>query len=341
MRLANPIVAFVLCTCAAALAQELRPVGAANGASSVTDAFPGFDTEGESFSLERKEPRWFSFITGPDCADAPSQMDYCRSLEADGSFSKAARQYDALVREWPTSAEAPAAQLRLAEIREVKDLDYEEAFSQYRYMLDFFSMQCDYNAISAKLYELAGKMREEGKTIIFFRFKNTVDVRRAFEAAVLRAPGAAWVPEAMLTIADLREEEGKDAEAVKVYENLRNIHHGSRESAVALFREATARMRLLREYSYNRDRCMDTLLFLESAAKSCDRAYAETINEYLLEARTMLEDEAYRAAKFYDGKMRTRRSAIKAYSRFLSEFPDGAHAGEARLRLEELKGDEK
>ena len=330
-----------MCACAAAFAQELRPVGAANGAHTVTDAFPGFDVEGDAFSPERKEPRWFSFITGPSRDDAPSQLEYCRSLEADESFSKAARQYDALVREWPTSAEAPVAQLRLAEIRETKDLDYEEAFTQYRYMLDFFSMQCDYNAIAAKLYELAGKMREEGKTIIFFRFKNTVDVRRSFESAVLRAPGAPWVPAAMLTIADLREEEGKDEEAVKVYENLRNIHHGSKESAIACFREASARMRLIREYSYNRERCLDTLSFLESAVKTCDRAYVETIEGYLSETRSMLEEEAYRSAKFYDGKMRTRRSAINAYDRFLAEFPDGAHAAEARARLEELKGEEK
>ena len=330
-----------MCACAAAFAQEVRPIGAANGVRAITDAFPGFGTEGESFAPERKAPRWFSFIMGPDREDVVSQMEHCRSLEAAGSFSKAARQYDALVREWPTSAEAPAAQLRLAEIRETEDLDYEEAFYQYRYLLDFFTVQCDYKAVSSKLYELAGKMREEGKTVLFFRFKNTVDVRRAFEAAVLRAPGAAWVPEAMLTIADLREEEGLDSEAVKVYENLRNIYHGTPESEVACFREAVVRMRLLREHSYNKERCLDTISFLESAVKTYKGEGAETLGEYLAEARAVFEDEAYRSAKFYDGKMRTRSSAINAYRRFLLEFPDGARAEEARSRLAELEGEGK
>ena len=49
------------------------------------------------------------------------------------------------------------------------------------------------------------------------------------------------------------------------------------------------------------------------------------------------EDEAYRAALFYDSRMRTKRSAISAYERFLSDYPTSRHAEDVRRRLEALK----
>lgn len=321
-------------------AQELNTPGAVQNARFATDAYPGFDY-GKEFTPERKEPRWFAFISGPDCGDAAAQMVHCRSLEAEENWSKAARQLDALVREWPTSREAPEAQLALAKIREERDEDLEEAFSEYRYLLDFYSLACDYNAVADKLYEIAGKMRVEGKTIVFFRFKNTSDVRRAFEAAVLHAPGAKWAPKAMLEIADLREEEGHDVEAVKVYENLRNIHYGTPEASASIVREAKARMRILKACGYNRDRSRDTLAFLEMALKSCKGDDFELVEGFISEAKALIEDEAYRAAVFYDSRMRTKRSAINALEGFLSEYPGSAHAADVRTRLEELKGAEK
>jgi len=320
-------------------AQDLNMPGSASNARFATDAYPGFDSSKE-FAPERKEPRWFAFINGPDCDDAASQMVHCRSLEGEGKWSKAAKQLDALVREWPTSKEAPEAQLALARILEERD-ELEDAFAEYRYLIDFFSLSCDYNAVADKLYEIACKMRVEGKTIMFFRFRNTVDVRRAFEAAVLRAPGAKWAPKAMLEIADLREEEGRDDEAVKVYENLRNIHYGKPEAAESIVREAKTRMRILRACGYNRDRSRDTLAFLEMALKSSKGDAVGVIDGFIAETKALIEEEAYRAAVFYDSRMRTRRSAINALEGFLAEYPGSAHAAEVKARLEELKGAEK
>jgi hypothetical protein len=235
------------------------------------------------------------------------------------------------------SAEAAKAQLMLAEIQLEKLHDLDEAFSEFRYLLDFYSLQCDYNAVADRLYRVAGMMREEGKTILFFRFRNTVDVRRAFECCVLRAPGAEWVPDAMLTIADLREEEGKLAEAIKVCENLRNIHPDGVQAKDALVKEAKLRMDVLREYGYNRMRCRDTIDFLRLAEAGCASEVRAEVSGWSEEARGMLEDEAYLAAKFYDSKTRTVRSAISAYERFLAEFPLSVRAAEVKARLEQLK----
>ena len=335
-----PILALALALAAAAplcAADHPTPGVSPGGVTRyATDAYPGFDSETEIVSPERKEPKWFSFINGPNRDNAADQLAYCGELMAAGDYSKARKHLDALVREWPTSPEAPKAQLQLAETLLNKLLLYEDAFAEYRYLLDFYSLQCDYNAVADKLYQVAGIMKREGKEIMFVRFANTVDVRRAFEACVLHAPGARWVPEAMLTIGGLREDEGKYDAAIKVYENLRNLHPESPEAKTAVAREAESRMICLRERSYNRSRGRETIDFLRSAIRWCRAEDAERIQELLAEAVAMVEEEAYRGAAFYDSSTRTLRSAINAYERFLSEYPNSARAAEVKARLDEL-----
>lgn len=312
-----------------------------SGARYATDAYPGFDDGDDVVKPERKEPRWLSFITGPSCETASETFAYCQELLKEKCWSKACRQLDALVREWPTAPEAAKAQQLLAETRLDCLGDTEDAFKEYRYLLDFYSLQCDYGAIADKLYAVAGRLKEEGKEVMFIRFANTVDVRRAYEACVLRAPGAKWVPAAMLTIASLREQDGRYEEAKKVYENLRNLYPSSDEAKTALLREATVRMEVLRQHAYNRARCADTLDYMKLALKSCRSEDVAAIQSFADEARGLLSEEAYESARFYDSRTRTKRSAVNAYERFLAEYPESVHAEEVRARVAELKGEGK
>ena len=306
-----------------------------------TDAYPGFDSEEDNVKPERKEPRWFQFIRGPKRDNAADQYAYCQELVKEENWSKACRELDALVRNWPTAPEAWKAQQQMAEIRLTKLDDAEEAFKDYRYLLDFYSLQCDYKTVADKLYQVAGILKLEGKEIMFVRFANTVDVRRAYEMCILRAPGAPWVPDAMLIVAGLREDEGKYKEAVKVYENLRNLYPGSEQAKTAVLREADARNIILKDHTYNRARTQDTIDFMKMALRVCRPEDAAAIQVHLDEALGLIEDEAYRGAKFYDSSTRTRRSAINAYERFLDEYPQSVHADEIRGRIAELKGAEK
>ena len=304
-----------------------------------TDAYPGFDSEDELLKPSRKEPRWFGWINGPKMDTAAEQFKYAASLESEESWKGAKKAYDALVREWPTSPEAAKAQKAVADICLGKLLDTADAFAEYRYLLDFYSAQCNYDEIVELLYQTAELMREEGKTILFFRFDNTVDVRRAYEAVVLRAPGAKFAPQAMLTVALLREDEDNQDTAATVYENLRSMYPNSPEAVVALYREAKARMVVLRRCEYNRERVRDTIGFLTFAIESgkLTQEEAEEVAQLRVEARALLEEEAYNAAKFYDSRTRTRRSALSAYQRFLDEYPTSDRAPEVRRRLLELQ----
>jgi len=341
MTLRRIVFCAVLSAAAAAFAAE--PVTSPGpGARYATDAYPGFDREEDILDQTKKEPGFFSWWSGPKYETPVEQLAWARKCAAEGSLGKARRAYDALVAEWPSSAEAPVAQKELADLCYEKDFDYEQAFAEYKYLTGFYSLQCDYDATVARMYEVARAMREAGKRILFFRFDNTTDVRRAFEAVVLRAPGASFAPQAMLAVAELREEDEDLEKAVEVYENLRSVYPGTREAKAALYREAKDRMEILREHEYNRVRSLDTVLFLKMALLAdADPAERADFEAWQAEASALVEDEAYKAAKFYDSRTRTRRSAVNAYERFLRVYPASRHADEIRDRLAELREDPK
>ena len=330
---------FATALAAAVLSADVMPSSSTRYA---TDAYPGFDRESEIVKDGKKTPRWFGWINGPKCATAAEQLAYAEECEANEEWRAARRGYDALVREWPTAPEAPKAQLRLAELYLNHYAESENAFKEYLYLLEYYSVECDYDQLASKLFEVAKQMRRDGKDFLFFHFLNTVDVRRAFEAVVLRSPGAPYAAEAMFTVAELRVEEEEYEKAVEVYENLRNLHPDSPEAKKALHLEAAARMQILRDHEYNRPRCLDTIAFLRMAlVTGTDSDERADYLAWKTEATKLLEDEAYRAAKYYDSRTRTRRSAINAYKRFISEYPASDHVSEAQARLAELEDEAK
>ncbi len=333
---------FLVCSVAIAaglplLAAQPAAVTPGPGVRYATDAYPGFDLEDEVIKPEKKTIGWFRWWSAPKMDSSAAQLAWAEELEAGGSLGRAGRAYDALVGEWPYSPEASVAQRKLADLR-AREEDYIDAVAEYRYLLDFYSAKCDYPSVAAIDYAMCEKMREQGKTIMFFRFANTVDVRRAYEALVLRAPGAPFVPDAMLTIAGLREDEDKEELAVVVYENLRNLYPNTRQARLAMHREAQARRKLLERHGYNRARIRDTIDFLKLAIRSdCTVDERKDYVAWLEQARKELDTATYMGNKFYDSRTRTRRSAINAYRLYLEDYPDGEHAEEARARLAQLE----
>ena len=92
-----------------------RVAGSGVGGNSpyATDAYPGFDGLDDLPKPEKKDTSWFLHVS----RDTPAeQLAYAQQMEAEGSLRAARRGYDALVREWPASPEAPKAQLALAMI---------------------------------------------------------------------------------------------------------------------------------------------------------------------------------------------------------------------------------
>ena len=324
-------------------APQQRVAGSGPGSSSqwATDQYPGFDGLDDLPTPEKKDKgwlwQWFG-IGKPAQESAATQLEWARKLEAQGDYKGAVKACDALVREWPSSPEAPLAQFAMACILEDKLQEYGDAFEEFAYLLDFYPRNCPFSKVVAEQYKLANLLLDTRRVFLGMSFTGDRELRQCYERIVRRAPGEDYVPAAMLKIADLRERDYDYEEAVKVYATLRNRYAGTVEARKALYLEAKARMWLVRRLAYNLPRCKDTESYLRTALRN-DPSHpdAEEMRTWLKELREYLAEDAWTRAKFYDSKQRTRHAAIASYEKFLSEHPDSSHADEARERIEKLK----
>ena len=326
------------CACAAALAAEPHRgvAGSSFAANSpyATDAYPGFDGLDDLKRPEKKDKSWFNWV---DRATPAEQYELAKELEAASSFRKARRACDALVREWPASPEAPHAQLRIVKIH-AYEKDYDDALEELEYLLDFYPSEVPYLELVEYLYKLTNLMVKEKKTMFGLSFTSDRVVRQHYESVVRRAPRASYVPEAMLKIADLREQNDEYEEAVLVYNQLIMKFPKTVEAEAAVYLQAKARMWLCRRLSYNIPRCVDTQKYLKMMIADHPRHdRVDEMKEWLAELEMHLEADAYRRAKFYDTKQRTPHAAAAAWERFLRDYPLSPHADEIRARIETLQ----
>ena len=328
----------VACACATALvAEPHRGVAGSSFAANspyATDAYPGFDGLDDLKRPEKKDKSWFNWV---DRATPAEQYELAKELEAASSFRKARRACDALVREWPASAEAPHAQLRIVKIY-AHEKDYDNALEELEYLLDFYPSEIPYLELVEYLYKLTNLMVKEKKTMFGLSFTSDRVVRQHYESVVRRAPRASYVPETMLKIADLREQNDEYEEAVQVYNQLVMKFPKTTEAEVAVYLQAKARMWLCRRLSYNIPRCIDTQKYLKMMIAGHPRHdRIDEMKEGLAELEKHLEADAYQRARFYDSKQRTPHAAAAAWQRFLKDYPLSPHADEIRARIETLQ----
>ena len=324
-------------------ASSHRVAGSGPGGYSqwATDQYPGFDGLDTLPVPEKKEMgwirKWFG-VGAPNGATALEQMSVAKGLEEKCEYKDAVKAYDALVREWPASVEAPEAQFRMAKLLETSLGEYSDAYEEYAYLLDFYPRSCPYADVVETQYKLVNLLYDTRRVFLGMSFTGNRELRQSYERIVRRAPGAAYVPEAMLKIADLREQDTDYEESIKVYSSLRSRYPGTVAARVALYREAKARMWLVRRLAYNLPRCKDTESYLKLAIKN-DPSHpdVEEMRTWLKELSDYLAEDAWTRAKFYDTRMRTRHATIAAYEKFIAEHPDSSRAEEARARIAALK----
>ena len=320
----------------AAPGQRIAGSGFGGNSPYATDAYPGFDGLDELPKPERREKSWFLHVARETPAE---QFAYAKELAEKDDFKKACKMCDALVREWPASAEAPQAQLMFAMLLAKSLEEYDEAFDQIGYLLDFYPRSCAYEELVEYQYKLVNLMLREKKTFLGMSFTSTRVMRQHYEMIVRRAPGASYVPEAMLKIADLREQDKQYEEAVLVYAALISRFPNSPEARTAAYLQAKARMWLVRRLAYNLPRCRDTAGYLKQTLKRLpDHPQAEEMKTWLDELKNYMAEDAYVRAKFYDSRQRTKHAAIASYERFLEEYPDSAYVEAVSRRIDELKG---
>lgn len=291
---------------------------------------------------EWKQPRWLS---GPRMDDPASQLAYARKLEQSGSLSAAADEYDALVREWHSSPEAPQAQVALARAQEARGRKA-KAFREYQYALLAFPGSVPYgelvNAQMALLRDMEGELGTGflgmGATM------DAEDLARLYRAVAVNAPGSPLAPECYFRMGELYSGPhcGHPDKALDPYETVMARYPQSAWAPVAAFQSARARVMLCRKYPRDEKRTRAALLSIDSVLATWvprmadpDTARAE-LREWRREVYAQQSHADFEQAEFYDTIRRKPEAAIAAYQRFLQLHPDATESTRARQRLAEL-----
>lgn len=299
-----------------------------------TDYFEGFDAIDSDTRIPQKpKSLWFSVREETPAA----QLKYAEMREASGRDKKARKAYEALIREWPTTPEAAAAQLALAQLQEHRQ-KFEQAFDEYQYLLTHYAGHCPYQEILDRQFRIANYLLHNNKSMFGWSLSGTDAIRARFEQIVRNAPRGAQAPEIMLVIGSIRVSEKELQEAIAVYEGLLNRFPQTPQAIIATYLAAQCRHELAVKHSYNEPRCREAIAFIKAALSRMPTHPQKTqMTEWLNELTALLIEQNYQQAVFYDTRQRKPEAAKAAYRRFLQEFSDSHYATQVRDRLAELE----
>ncbi len=299
-----------------------------------SDSFEGF----EAYDLDKRpqqKAKSFWFRLSEKTPEA--QLAYARKRDTEGSFRRARKAYEALIRAWPTAPQAAEAQLGLAQMLETHQA-YEKAFDEYQYLLTFYAGHCPYNEILERQFRIANHLLHDNRSMFGLALSGTGPIRERFEQIVRNAPRSALAPEAMLIIGSIRVSDKEYEEAIAVYDGLRNRFPDSPQAVSAVFLAGQCRHMLALKNNYNEPRCREAIGFFKSVLERYpDHPQKNQMEEWQRELSALLLEQNYRQAVFYDTQQRKPDAAKAAYRRFLAEFADSKYAPQVRSRLDELE----
>jgi len=299
-----------------------------------TDRFEGFEAFGLDERIQQKTRSfWFSVR-----ADTPAgQLAYARAELAKGNLRAARKGFEALVREWPASPEAPEAQLDLARLYEQRQ-KFTRAFDEYQYLLTFYAGVCPYDEVLDRQFKIANLLLHDNISMFGLVLSGTDSARKRFEQVVRNAPSSPLAPQAMLIVGGIRMSEKDTDEAIKVYDGLLNRYGESEQATDAAYLSAKCRYDRASKHTYNEAHCRDAISFLRAVTARMPRhPQIGEMTKWLEELSVQLEEQSYRNAVFYDTRQRNRSAALMAYNSFLKEFRDSKYAEQVRNRIAELE----
>lgn len=300
-----------------------------------TDSFEGFDALDDDPRVRQKEPSfWRTKVRRPS---ANEQLSWARELEQAGRDKRARKAFDALVRKWPTASEAATAQLELAQVLE-KESKFERAFDEYQYLLVHYAGHCPYQEVLQRQFRIANYLLHNNRSMFGWRLSGYDTIRGRFEQIVRNSPRGSLVPQAIMIIGGIRVTEKEWPEAIAVYEGLLNRFPRAPEAEDAANLAAQCRYDLAVKHVYNESNCREAIAFIKSVqVRMPAHPQREQFATWLDTLTTLLIEQNYLQALFYDTRQRNVEAAKSAYRRFLTEFGDSSYAAQVRERLAELE----
>ncbi len=291
---------------------------------------------GRVYDSEEKERYWNIFLRTK--TDSPAEeMALARSLKEAERNRAARRRFRAVVRYWPTSDEAPQAQLAIARLIDNRRRS-SSAFDAYQKLFDKFPGSFSVDKVLERQFELAVKVKNARKfRFIFGGLADPIESVPMFESIIENAPGWRRAPNAQFLIGQAYEKAGKPEQAVPAYQAVELNYPNDPLAPKAAFYKCRLLVELSRKYRNDnrlREKAYSELVLFTSKYPDSD-----DIDEALRMKREQYErvaEAAFDVADYYEKRGRNKSAALSEYERFLEEHPNSHLAAKAARRIEML-----
>jgi len=283
---------------------------------------------------DRKEP---SMWHRPAAKTPADQLARAANYEREKRRSRAISANNALVHKWHNSPEAVIAQRNMGRLLE-EDGQYEEAFSEYQYLIVYFAGQFSFLDVLDHQYRCANALCAIDTKFLGFSTRSIADVRRMYERILINGPNWTKAPEVAMRIGELRESEDEVPEAIAAYEQVQNRFPNTEAAHDAAYRTAACRSQFALAHPRDAHSRNDAVAALNAfLRKYPNDPLTGSLRDFLKDLDQQTVEASYAQAVFYDRNRHDRAAAIVAYRDFQRRFPDAPLAKEAAARLQLLE----
>jgi outer membrane protein assembly factor BamD len=271
---------------------------------------------------------------------AKDQLEVAQTAFDKKDYSLALKAARRVVKVWPLSDYAPAAQYLVGRCYEAKRYD-QRAFKEYQKVLDTYPKSDSVKDVLQRQYEianrfLAGQWFKLWGYVPFFRSMDKT--AGMYEKIVASGPYSDVAPQAQLKIGAAREKQSHYPEAIKAYELAADRYYERPQVAAdGLFKAGLAYRHEASNAEYDQSTAGQAI------AKLTDFITLYPDDPRVPEAQkviTALKGEQARGnfqiARFYE-KNRKWNGALVYYNEVLLQNPNSPYAAEARQRLDAIK----
>ena len=254
-----------------------------------------------------------------------------------GLALKAARR---VVRVWPLSDYAPAAQYLVGRCYEAKHYD-QRAFSEYQKILDTYPKSESVKDVLQRQYEIANRFLagQWFKLWGYIPFFPSMDrTAGMYEKIVVAGPYSDIAPQAQLKIGAAREKQAHYPEAIKAYELAADRYYERPQVAAdALFKAGLAYRHEASTAEYDQSTAGQAIATLtDFITLYPDDPRVPEAQKVIAALKGEQARGNFQIAKFYE-KSRKWNGALVYYNEVLLQNPNSPYAAEARQRLDAIK----
>jgi outer membrane protein assembly factor BamD len=267
--------------------------------------------------------------TAANDAEAASLLQQGRDLEAAGSTSRAVATYREVVKKYPVSKSAAAAQFRIAQLLEESG-NLSRAFDAYKDFVEGYPQASEFDQAANAQLAIADD---------FMKRKRYERADEMYGALLGSAPYAKFAPAAQFKLGQSLESRNENARAIAAYQVVLDRYASSDYADDALYQIGYVQL------TEARSRSQDL-----SDAIEAKNTFEEFLMEYpnsekAAQARDNLDrmsgresSDLYRIAQFYD-RNSDFRAAVIYYSELVRRQSGSDQAKSANERIEEIRAE--